>query len=74
MSIRHPELGQIHSIDTSGLDYILKLVDGRVAMLNAEERPGMFWFVTCDAKGSDPLCEATLELTDWRFYVETEVF
>jgi hypothetical protein len=73
VSIRHPELGQIHSIDTDGLDYTLKFVDGRVAMLNAEEKPGMLWFVIRDAKSSDPLPEATLELTDWRFYVETEL-
>lgn len=40
LEIVHPKLGPLESVDTTGLDYIFKPVDGEGIFVNAEESPG----------------------------------
>jgi hypothetical protein len=73
LKIRHPELGQIQSIDTDDLDYKVTMTDGRVAMINAEEQPGTVYFLKPSrSEDSGSPFEAPLKVQDWTFYVETE--
>lgn len=59
LSIRHPQLGSIHAIDTKGLDYTFKLTDGRVLKVEAEETPGLIY-------------DFPQKVDDWRVSVELE--
>lgn len=59
LSIRHPELGSIQSINTKGLDYTLIMSDGRVLKVEAEETPGLVY-------------EHQQKIADWRILVELE--
>lgn len=40
LEIVHPELGPLESVDTTGLDYIFKPVNGEEIFVNSEESPG----------------------------------
>ena len=59
LSIWHPVLGQIQSIDTKGLDYTFTMVNGQVLKVEAEESPGLVY------SHPEPIC-------DWRIYVQME--
>jgi hypothetical protein len=69
LSIRHPELGQVESIETEGLEYTIAMNDGRIAKLEAEEEPGTVYFVKPDGSID---AETSWKLNDWRFYVEAD--
>lgn len=43
VSILHPELGELRSIETNGLDYVFKQSDGSEVIVNAEEDPGTIY-------------------------------
>ena len=57
-AIRHPELGAVRKVDTSGLDYTITLADGTELRVEAEETPGV--------------CYERREIRDWRFVVAFE--
>jgi hypothetical protein len=40
VSIEHPQLGSLRSIETQGLDYIFQKANGESVVVNAEEDPG----------------------------------
>lgn len=40
IAIRHPQLGEIQSVWTGGLDYTVTLADGKELTVNADEEPG----------------------------------
>jgi hypothetical protein len=60
VSIRHPQLGSIESIDTEGLDYTFLMMDARIIKVNAEEEPGRIY-------------EYPVPIGDWRIYVQSEI-
>jgi hypothetical protein len=59
LNMRHPELGSIYSINTTGLDYTFTMSDGRSQKVEAEETPGLVY-------------ERNRPIADWRIYVEIE--
>jgi hypothetical protein len=73
LSIYHPELGYIESIDTVGLEYTVTMIDGRVLKLEAEEAPGTVYFLKSGeaCEDGEPI-DTPWMLQDWRFYVEAE--
>ncbi len=46
IAIVHHELGTIESVDTNGLDYVFRFLDGAEWIVNAEEEPGVSY--DCD--------------------------
>ncbi len=52
LSIEHPVLGQLHRIETDGLDYVIVRADETEILVNAEEEPGV-------------TCEPGLAFSDW---------
>lgn len=66
-AIRHPELGEIRSVDTRGLDYTITLMDGTEILVNAEEDPGKMF----EGRLGDWV-ESKRVVTQWRFAVEFE--
>ena len=60
LSIHHPQLGDIRKIDTSGLEYTITMLDGRVLKVEAEETPGLIYELL------------PTKIDDWRIYVEME--
>lgn len=60
LSIQHPILGPLHSVDTYGLDYTFELQSGRSIVVNAEEEPG----VCHDEDVSATQWNLMVELTD----------
>jgi hypothetical protein len=65
--IRHPELGEIHKVDTCGLDYTITLADGTEIVVNAEEDPGKMYEGKPGA-----WVESKRVVSQWRFEVEFE--
>ena len=63
-TIHHSDFGAIYSIDASGLDYKISLVDGRDFLVNAEENPGKT-LERHDAVWIEP----TVIITNWQFTV-----
>ncbi|SFE98990.1 hypothetical protein [Paracidovorax wautersii] len=59
LSITHLQLGEVQSIDTHGLDYTVKLADGRAFVVNAEEHPGK-------------IEQSPVEVSDWAFLINIE--
>ena len=66
-AIRHPELGEIRKIDTSGLDYTITLADGTDLMVNAEEDPGNMY----EGRPGNWV-ESKHVVSEWRFEVHFE--
>lgn len=60
LSLSHPQLGSIQSIETCDLDYTLTMSDSRILAVNAEEKPGL-------------IDDGKIQVEDWRIYVEAEV-
>lgn len=56
-SITHPSLGKVTRIVTTGFDYTITLEDGRVFVVDAEERAGT-------------LVEGDAVVDDWAFIVD----
>lgn len=56
-SITHPSLGKVTHIATTGFDYTITLEDGRVFVVDAEERAGT-------------LVEGDAVVDDWAFIVD----
>jgi hypothetical protein len=59
LSLCHPQLGSIQSIETNDLDYTLTMSDNRIFVVNAEEKPGL-------------IDDGEIQVEDWRIYVEAE--
>lgn len=41
IEIMHPQWGELASVDTGGLDYVFRFLDGTEWIVNAEEEPGV---------------------------------
>ncbi len=59
LSIVHPQLGSVLSIDTKGLDYRITLLTGEVVVVDAEEQAGI-------------IHDAPSRVTDWAFMVDVQ--
>jgi hypothetical protein len=57
LSIFHPQLGPVRSIDTHGLDYRITLLTGEVVEVDAEEQAGT-------------IHDAPARVIDWAFLVD----
>ena len=72
LSINHPELGRIQSIDTKGLNYTVTMSDGPIVKIEAEEQPGTVFFIRTEGETRWHY-DDSWKLVDWRFYVEAEI-
>jgi hypothetical protein len=67
VAIHHPELGEIHKVDTRGLDYTITFADGAELLINAEEEPGKM-----HEENSGNWIESKRVVSDWRFDIYFE--
>jgi hypothetical protein len=67
VDIRHPKLGAVRKVDTSGLDYTIILADDTELTVNAEEEPGTLY-----ERCGEQWRVSSRSVSDWRFVVVFE--